>query len=135
MASMTDQLPPSRTDLDAATARTASVMADPEASLSDRLLAAEAEEATHLAYFQRPGKNAELQAEAEMDAERTAAATDAGSRWPENQPVPYTLTSKAEALLETGDGDGARRTVRRSWTLTAKAEALLAAQSQPEQVL
>jgi hypothetical protein len=137
MTSMPDHLLPSRADLDATTARTAAVMADPAASLSDRLLAAEAEEATHQAYLQRPGKDAELQADAEREAERAAMATGPGSRQPENQPIPYTLTGKAEALLATANAG--RVTARRqqiphrSWTLTAKAEAVRAAQGGPGQ--
>jgi hypothetical protein len=121
MTSMPDQPLPSRADLDAATARTATVMADPAASQEDRQLAAEAEEATHLAYLRRPGADTELQAEAEAGA----------CPW-YDQPLPYTLTSKAEALLTAQNARS--RTVRRpqrphrSWTLTAKAEALLAAQ-------
>jgi hypothetical protein len=122
MTSMPDQPLPSRADLDAATARTARAMADPAAAPQDRLLAAEAEEATHLAYLQRPGADAELQAEAE------AAAC---SRY--DQPVPYTLTAKAETLLAAQNARSLPvrrpRRLHRSWTLTAKAEALLAAQT------
>lgn len=70
MPSMTDQAPwlPSRSDLDAATTRTAAVMADPAATPADRQLAAELEAATHHAYLLRPGADAELQAEAEFEA-------------------------------------------------------------------
>jgi len=71
MTRMPDQLLPSRADLDASTDRTAAIMADPAASLSDRLLAAKAEETTHQAYLQRPGTDAELQADAEMEGGRT----------------------------------------------------------------
>jgi hypothetical protein len=139
MTSMPDHLLPSRADLDAATARTAAVMADPAASLSDRLLAAEAEEATHHAYLQRPGKDAELQADAEREAERAAMATGPGSRQPENQPIPYMLTGKAQALLATAHAG--RVTVRRQQiphrprTLTTKAEAVHTTQGGSGQAL
>lgn len=114
MTRMPDQLLPSRADLDASTGRTAAVMADPAASLSDRLLVAKAEEATHQAYLQRPGTDAELQAEAEMEGGRTAAATEVGSRWPEDKPVLYTLTDKAETLLAAANPE--RRTRRKPRT-------------------
>ena len=58
-----------RADLDAATARTAATIADPHASRADVERAAELEEAAHNAYLGRPGADAELQAEAEMEAE------------------------------------------------------------------
>lgn len=99
MTSMPDQPLPSRADLDAATARTATVMADPAASPQDRQLAAEVEEVTHLAYLERPGADAELQAE----AERTTAEPGACPRY--DQPVPYKLTAKAEALLAAHSAD------------------------------
>jgi hypothetical protein len=57
---------PDRTDLDAATARTAAVIADPRMSRADVERAAELEEAVHHGYLQRPGADAELQAEAEL---------------------------------------------------------------------
>ena len=57
---------PTRADLDAATAATAAAIADPSASLADVERAAELEEATHAAYLQRPGADAELQTEAEL---------------------------------------------------------------------
>jgi len=57
---------PSRADLDAATARTAAAVA--HGSPADIQQAAEREEATHAAYLQRPGADAELQAEAELEA-------------------------------------------------------------------
>lgn len=59
---------PTRADLDAATARTAAVMADPAATRAERVHAAEMEAAVHLLYLQRPGADAELQAEAELEA-------------------------------------------------------------------
>jgi hypothetical protein len=59
---------PTRAELDAATARTVATIADPSASLTDIERAAELEEATHNAYLQRPGADAELQAEAELEA-------------------------------------------------------------------
>jgi hypothetical protein len=62
-----DQLP-TRADLDAATAKTAAVLADPSASCAEREHAAEMEQAVHILYLQRPGADAELQAEAEMEA-------------------------------------------------------------------
>ena len=62
-----DQLP-TRADLDAATARTAAVLADPAASRADRVRAAEMEQAVHNRYLQHPGADAELQAEAELEA-------------------------------------------------------------------
>jgi hypothetical protein len=68
MTNMTGQRLPTRADLDAATARTLAAMADPSASPADRQLAAELEEKVHHAYLLRPGADAELQAEAEMEA-------------------------------------------------------------------
>jgi hypothetical protein len=59
---------PTRADLDAATARTAAAIADPSLSLADVQRAAEFEEAVHCGYLQRPGADAELQAEAELEA-------------------------------------------------------------------
>ena len=59
---------PSRADLDAATARTAATLADRAASPADVQRAAELEEAVHLAYLRHPGADAELQAEAELEA-------------------------------------------------------------------
>ena len=59
---------PTRAELDAATARTAAAIADPSASLADVERAAELEAAAHNAYLQRPGTDAELQAEAELEA-------------------------------------------------------------------
>jgi hypothetical protein len=53
---------PARADLDAATAATAAALADPAASSADMLAAAEAEEATLLAYARQAGAEAELQA-------------------------------------------------------------------------
>ena len=53
---------PTRADLDAATAATAAVIADPSASLADVERAAELEEAVFAAYLQRPGAEAELEA-------------------------------------------------------------------------
>jgi len=63
-----DLLLPTRADLDAATARTAAVLADPAASSAEREQAAELEQAVHILYLQRPGADAELQAEAELEA-------------------------------------------------------------------
>ncbi len=68
MTSIADDLLPTRADLDAATARTAAVLADPGASRAEREHAAAMEQAVHLLYLQRPGADAELQAEADMEA-------------------------------------------------------------------
>jgi hypothetical protein len=59
---------PSRAELDAATAHTAAAIADQAASPADVQRAAELEEAVHLAYLGQPGADAELQAEAELEA-------------------------------------------------------------------
>jgi hypothetical protein len=59
---------PSKADLDAATARTAAAIADPAASPADVQRAAELEQAVHWRYLRRPGADAELQAEAELEA-------------------------------------------------------------------
>jgi hypothetical protein len=59
---------PSRADLDAATARTAAAIADPSASRADVERAAELEQAVHDAYLRNPAADAELQAEAELEA-------------------------------------------------------------------
>jgi hypothetical protein len=59
---------PTRADLDAATAQTAAVLADPDASRAEREHAAEMEQATHILYLQRPGAATELQLEAELEA-------------------------------------------------------------------
>jgi hypothetical protein len=138
MTSMTDSPLPSRADLDAATARTAAAMANPAARPSDRLLAATAEEAVHLAYLQRPGAEAELRAEAEAGVGKlTGTPAEGGARWPEDQPVPYTLTAKgrsaAHRLERKTRAVRRSRTPHRLWALTAKAEALLAAEDGPEQ--
>ena len=53
---------PTLADLEAATAATAAVLADPGATAADRIAAAEAEEATLLAYARRPEAEAVLQA-------------------------------------------------------------------------
>ena len=45
--------------------------------------------------------------------------------YPDDVPVPYTLTGKAEALLDAGNARP--RNVARGWVMTPKAEALLAA--------
>jgi hypothetical protein len=58
---------PARADLDAATARTATVMAS-DASPRVRESAAALEESVHTAYLQRPDADAELQREAELEA-------------------------------------------------------------------
>lgn len=68
MTSITATWLPSRADLDAATARTAAAIADPAASPADVQRVAELEEAIHLAYLHQPGADAELQAEAELEA-------------------------------------------------------------------
>jgi hypothetical protein len=68
MTSIADDLLPTRADLDAATARTAAVLADPSASRAERVRAAEMEQATHNRYLLRAGADAELQAEAELEA-------------------------------------------------------------------
>lgn len=59
---------PTRADLDAATARTAAALADPDMSRAAVERLAELEEAVHLAYLEQPGADAELQAEAELEA-------------------------------------------------------------------
>jgi hypothetical protein len=59
---------PDRADLDAATARTAAAIADPGLSVADVQRAAELEAAVHEGYLQRPGADAELQVEAEIEA-------------------------------------------------------------------
>jgi hypothetical protein len=66
MLTLTDL--PTRADLDAATARTQAAIDDPSATKMDVYRAAELEEATHRAYLERPGADAELQAEAELEA-------------------------------------------------------------------
>jgi hypothetical protein len=53
---------PTKADLDTATARTATAIADPAASLADVERAAELEEAAFTAYQRRPGAEAELEA-------------------------------------------------------------------------
>ena len=68
MTSIADDRLPTRADLDAATAHTAAVLADPAATRAERVHAAEMEQAVHLLYLQRPGADAELQAEAELEA-------------------------------------------------------------------
>jgi hypothetical protein len=65
---MTTTWPPTRTDLDAATARTAAALTDPRMSRADVERLAELEEAVHHAYLRRPGADVELQAEAELEA-------------------------------------------------------------------
>ena len=68
MTSIADDLLPTRADLDAATARTAAAMANPSATRAEREHAAEMEQAVHIGYLGRPGADAELQAEAELEA-------------------------------------------------------------------
>jgi hypothetical protein len=68
VTSIADDPLPTRADLDAATAKTAAVLADPAATRADRVHAAETERAVHILYLQRPGADVELQAEAEMEA-------------------------------------------------------------------
>ena len=58
---------PTRAGLDQATARTADAIGG-GAAPADIQRAAELEEAAHVAYLQRPGADAELQAEAELEA-------------------------------------------------------------------
>ena len=45
--------------------------------------------------------------------------------YPDDVPVPYTLTDRADALLDVGNGRP--HNAARGWVLTPKAEALLAA--------
>jgi hypothetical protein len=59
---------PTRADLDAATAGTAAALADPAACRADVERLAELEETVHRAYLRQPGADAELQAEAELEA-------------------------------------------------------------------
>jgi hypothetical protein len=68
VTSIADDRLPSRTDLDAATARTAAVLADPAATRAARVHAAEVEQTVHNRYLHHPGADAELQAEAELEA-------------------------------------------------------------------
>ena len=68
MTSIADDLLPTRAELDAATANTAAAMANPAASRAEREHAAEMEQAAFILYLQRPGADAELQAEAELEA-------------------------------------------------------------------
>jgi hypothetical protein len=68
MTSIADNRLPTRADLDAATARTVAVLADPAATFAEREHAAELEQAVHIRYLRRPGADAELQAEAELEA-------------------------------------------------------------------
>jgi hypothetical protein len=53
---------PALADLEAATAATQAVLADPAATAAERIAAAEAEEAVLLAYARRPEADAVLQA-------------------------------------------------------------------------
>ena len=66
--SIVSRLLPTRAQLDAASAKTAAVMADPRATRAQREHAAEMEQAAHIMYLQRRGADAELQAEAEIEA-------------------------------------------------------------------
>lgn len=59
---------PTREELDAVTARTAAALADPSLCLADVEQVVEVEAAVHAAYPKRPGADAELQAEAELEA-------------------------------------------------------------------
>jgi hypothetical protein len=68
MTSTAEDLLPTRADLDAATAKTAAALADPAATFAEREHAAEMERATLILYLQRPGADAELQLEAELEA-------------------------------------------------------------------
>jgi hypothetical protein len=67
VTSIADLLP-TRADLDAAAFNTADVLASPAASFADREHAAAMEQAAHILFLQRPGADAQLQAEAEMEA-------------------------------------------------------------------
>ena len=67
MSTATTLWAPDRRELDAATARTAAAI-DRGAAKADVERLAELEEATHNAYLQRPGADAELQREAELEA-------------------------------------------------------------------
>lgn len=60
---------PGRAELDEMTSRTAKAMADPDASLLDRLRAAELEQLVHNQYLRKPGADAELQRDAEAEWE------------------------------------------------------------------
>ena len=62
MRTVTDAWAPTRTDLDAATARTQAAIDDPDASLADVERAAELEEAVLAGYLHQPGAEAELEA-------------------------------------------------------------------------
>ncbi len=66
--SIAHRLLPTRAQLDEAAFKTADVLADPRATFADRERAAAMEQAAHILYLQRPGADAELQAEAEMEA-------------------------------------------------------------------
>jgi hypothetical protein len=66
--SRANRLLPTRAQLNEATAKTAAVMADPRATRAQREHAAEMEQAAHILYLQRRGADAQLQAEAEMEA-------------------------------------------------------------------
>jgi hypothetical protein len=66
--SLAARLLPTKAQLNAATFHTADVLANPAATFADREHAAEMEQAAHILYLQRPGADAELQAEAEMEA-------------------------------------------------------------------
>jgi uncharacterized protein (DUF1800 family) len=68
MTRTADDLLPTRADLDAATANTAAVLADQAATRAEREHAAEMEQAALILYLQHPGADAELQAEAELEA-------------------------------------------------------------------
>ena len=71
--SMTNGRLPTGRDLDAATAATATALADAAATPRDIQAAAEHEQAVHEAYLQRPGADAQLQAWAEEWAARYEA--------------------------------------------------------------
>jgi hypothetical protein len=68
MSSIADERLPTRASLDAATAHTAAVNADSAATFAERERAAALEESVYMAYLERPGADAELQAEAEAEA-------------------------------------------------------------------
>lgn len=67
MKSIADLLLPTKADLDEAAFRTADVIAR-GGTFAEREHAAAMEQAVRILYLQRPGADAELQAEAEMEA-------------------------------------------------------------------
>jgi hypothetical protein len=63
---------PTKADLDRATERTASVIADPHASPADVQRAAQLEASIHRGFLRRSGADAQLQREAEAEFEAAA---------------------------------------------------------------